>query len=223
MQQRNQVVEPAAPRGGEEGVDDRALPHRVGRRPLLAALDLPPSPVRELLRRLGRAVQDRADLVERDGEGVVQHERQPLVRRERVEHHQQRCSHRVGERRLLGGIRGVARRVRGSAVHRPVGRPCPEHVQRYARDHGGQPAAEVVDAACVGAAQPQPGLLHGVLGLRRRPEDPRRHGAQPAPVLLEPRAQPVLLRHVLPPRPPTRHGIDDPRRPGVTPRRGVQP
>ena len=49
----------------------------------------------------GRAAHDRRDLLERHGEQVVQHEREPLGRRERVQHDQQRQPDRVGQHRLV--------------------------------------------------------------------------------------------------------------------------
>ena len=45
-----------------------------------------------------------------------------------------------------------------------------EHVQAHPGRDRGQPATEVLDVAGVGAAQPQPGFLHGVVGLARRAE-----------------------------------------------------
>ena len=52
----------------------------------------------------GRAVDDRCDLVERQPEQVVQHEGQPLGRRERLEHDEQREADRVGEQRFVLGV-----------------------------------------------------------------------------------------------------------------------
>ena len=69
----------------------------VGRSPAAA-------PARELPRRGRRAAHDEGDLVERHGEHVVQHERQPLGRGERLQHHQQRQPHRVGQHGLLFGV-----------------------------------------------------------------------------------------------------------------------
>jgi hypothetical protein len=42
--------------------------------------------------------------LERHAEHVVQHERQPLGRREVLQHHQQRQTDRVGQQRLVFGI-----------------------------------------------------------------------------------------------------------------------
>ena len=52
---------------------------------------------------------------------------------------------------------GSSRRVRARA----------QHVEAHAGDDRRQPAAQVLDVARVGAAEPQPGLLHGVVGLAR--------------------------------------------------------
>ena len=70
-----------------------------------------------------------------------------------------------------------------------------QHVQADPRDDGGQPAAEVLDLVRVGAAEPQPGLLHGVVGLGHRAQHPVGDRPQARPVLLEPLGQPVLLAH----------------------------
>jgi hypothetical protein len=130
----------------------------------------------------------------------VQHERETLGRRQRVEHHQQRHADRVGEQRFLLGI-GPALGA-GSRL----GQPCLErvlaprlalaqHVQADPGHHRGQPAAEVLDAAGVSAADAQPGLLQGVVGLADRAEHPVGHGPQPGPVLLEAVEQRCVLVH----------------------------
>jgi hypothetical protein len=59
---------------------------------------------RELPRRRRRAIDDRRDLVERDPEHVVPHEGEPLGRRQRLEHHEQGQTDRVGEERLVLGL-----------------------------------------------------------------------------------------------------------------------
>ena len=71
------------------------------------AADPAARPAGELARRLGRAVDDRRDLVERHGEHVVQHEREPLGRRQRLEHDEQREPDRVGQQRLVLGVGAV--------------------------------------------------------------------------------------------------------------------
>ena len=53
-------------------------------------------------------------------------------------------------------------------------------------DDRGQPAAQVLDRAGVGPAEPEPGLLDGVLRLAQRPEHPVGHRPQVRPVRLEP-------------------------------------
>ena len=56
-------------------------------------------------------------------------------------------------------------------------------------------ADEVLDLAGFGAAEPQPGLLHGVVGLADRAQHPVGDRPQAAPVLLEPLCKPVLFVH----------------------------
>jgi hypothetical protein len=54
-------------------------------------------------------LDDGSDLVEGDCEQVVQHEREPLGGRQRVQHHEQRGAHRVGQHRLPFGVDPVDR------------------------------------------------------------------------------------------------------------------
>ena len=102
--------------GGRVGVGHRLLP-----------LDATARPAGELARRLGRAVDDRRDLVERHREHVVQHEREPLGRLERLEHDEQREADRVGQHRLVlrvGPSAAVDDRVRHARRAAPRGAPC---------------------------------------------------------------------------------------------------
>ena len=87
-----------------------------------------------------------------------------------------------------------------------------QHVEADARDDGRQPAAEVLDAARVGAAEAQPGLLHGVVGLAHRAEHPVGHRAQVGPVGLELLRQVVALVHSSHPFVAFRHSSDEPNR-----------
>jgi hypothetical protein len=130
----------------------------------------------------------------------VQHERQPLRGSERLEHHEERETDRVGLQRFLLGVNPVRparnrlRHVRGQRLLAPR-LPRPQHVEAHSRDNGRQPSPEVLDAARVGAAEPEPGFLDGVLRLAQRAEHPVGDPAQMAPVLLEPPRQPVALLH----------------------------
>jgi hypothetical protein len=54
--------------------------------------------------------------------------------------------------------------VRVQGVFTP-GVPRAQDVQARPRDHRGQPAAEVVHPAGVGAAETEPGVLDGVVGV----------------------------------------------------------
>ena len=106
MQHRDERVEVAVARRREERVDDLALAGRVavGRRRLPHA---PACAAGELARRGRRAGHDQRDLVERHREHVVQDERQPLGRRQGVEHDEQREPDRIGEYGLVLGIDGL--------------------------------------------------------------------------------------------------------------------
>jgi hypothetical protein len=62
------------------------------------------------------AVDDGADLAERHSEDVVQDEREPFGGSQRVQHHHQRDTDRIGQQRLVLGV-GLAGRV-GARVRR---------------------------------------------------------------------------------------------------------
>ncbi len=67
---------------------------------------------------VGRAIEDRRDLVERHGEQVVQDEREPLGGRERLDHDVKCETDRVREHgRLLGIVRVLTRDHRIGDVH----------------------------------------------------------------------------------------------------------
>ena len=77
----------------------------VGERVL--ALDAAARAAGELAGRRRGAVEDPRDLVEGHGEHVVQHEREPLGRAQRLEHDEQREADRVGQQRLVLGVGAV--------------------------------------------------------------------------------------------------------------------
>ena len=58
-------------------------------------------------------------------------------------------------------------------------------VEGQARDHGGQPRAQVIDARRVDPPQAQPRVLDRVLRVADRAEQPVRHGPQVRAVGLE--------------------------------------
>src|SRR5712691_10274953 len=75
LQQRLEV---AVAGGGEEGLDDCPLPGQVGAEDWSHAMDPPASATGQLAGRGRRAPDDRRDVVERDGENVVQDECKPF-------------------------------------------------------------------------------------------------------------------------------------------------
>jgi hypothetical protein len=119
-------------------------------------------------------------------------------RRQRLEYDEQREPDGVGLYRFELRIRyfgvGECRGVLGDGLlgMRPA---YPQLVEADPADDRGEPTTEVVDRPGVGAAQPDPGLLYGVLGLLVRPEHPVRDCPQPLPVLLEPLRQPLVVPH----------------------------
>jgi hypothetical protein len=92
----------------------------------------------------------------------------------------------------------------------------PEHIQADPRDHRGQPGAQVIDRAGVAAAEPQPGLLHRILGLAERAEHAVGDRLQMRAALLELLGQPALVRHLPSSRPRVTCPQDVPRPPFVT-------
>jgi hypothetical protein len=152
-----------------------------------------PGPAGELAGGGRRPAGGRGDVLERQAEHVVQHERHALGGIQRVEHDQQRQPDRVGQHRFLlwPGIHGGCRVVRdeGPLV---AGLPGSQHVQAYPGDDRGEPAVEVGHAVRATARGVDPGLLHGVLGLVQRAENPVGNRAQPGPALLEAGGQPVV-------------------------------
>ena len=67
-----------------------------------------------------------------------------------------------------------------------------QHVEAHARDHRREPSAEVVDVVGFGAREPQPCLLHRVLGLAERAQHPVGHTPQVSAMGLESLRQPVV-------------------------------
>ena len=151
----NQSVDVPGPSRCEEGADDLTLTRkiRVGRRG--RALDPSTCATGELPRR-GRGPADyRGDLLEGQVEHVVEHERQPLRRRQSLEHDKEGQSDRVREQRFPFRIvvaLAAHYRVRHAETRRLLRTPLSrlQHVQAHPRDDRGQPAAEILDAAGAG-------------------------------------------------------------------------
>ena len=97
-------VEVTVAGGGEEGVDHLALAAEVGVGHGRVALHPAPGPAGQLAGGVRGAADHRGDVVEGHGEHVVEHEGQPLGRRQRVEHDEEGEADRVGQQRLLLGI-----------------------------------------------------------------------------------------------------------------------
>ena len=151
VQDGDEAVEVAVARGGQEGVDQLALARTVALGLAHRAAYPAPRAGRELAGCGRRAVDDGRDLLERHREHVVEHEGQALGRRQGLQHDQQREAHRVGQQRLVLGVGSVLavddrlghvraeRLLAARAAH-------PQDIQAYAREHGGQPALEVLTA-----------------------------------------------------------------------------
>ncbi len=198
IEHRDKPLEVALPRGRQEGLDHLTLGADVGIGVRGCGPHPPAGAAGKLTHGLGRAIDDRGDLVEGDREHVVQHERESLGRRQRLEHDQQRQSDGIGQQGLVLGVRAVRR------VHDRIGdvladrlltpRPArAQHVQRHARDHGRQPPGQILDLAGLRTAQAQPSLLDGVVRLAQRSEHSIRDRLQPRAVLLELSSQPFVV------------------------------
>ena len=88
-----------------------------------------------------------------------------------------------------GGLRLAVQRLLAPRLARA------QRVEADAGDHRGQPAAEIVDAGGIGAAQPQPGFLHGIIRLARRAQHAVGDPLQMAAVGLELLGQPFFFFH----------------------------
>ncbi len=159
------------------------------------------APAGKLSRRGRRAIDHRGDLLERDGEDVMENEGESLRRRELLQDHQQRESDRVGDESgvfgiaLVGGSDDRVGHVDGVEVLLATGLSRAEHVEADPGDDGRQPAAEVLDVVDVGSLEPDPRLLEGIVGVGDRPEHAIGHRPQVRSLLLEARCQPLPFIH----------------------------
>src|SRR5215831_8768695 len=69
-------------------------------------------------------------------------------------------------------------------------------VQTHTRDSRGQPATEVADVSRTCSAEPEPGVLHGVISVCERTQHSVRHGPEMGPMLLESFRQPLVVVHL---------------------------
>jgi hypothetical protein len=173
------------------------------------------------LRGRGAPAQDRGDRVERDLEHVVEDERHPLRRGEGIHDDVQRQADRVGEQGFGLGIGpSVIRREHPDAGLQRLLAPHPAPAQGVEADppgHGGEPAAQVLDVRTAGPGQAQPGLLHGIVGIRVRAEHAERDRVQVRAVGLEPGGELLFLGHGSPRRERWCHYQDASRAGKVTP------
>ena len=129
----------------------------------------------------------------------MQHEREPVRRRQRLQHDQQGPAHRVGQLRLVLGVAGrvgtTADPCASSGSSRRVVR-ARSRSRADPGDHRRQPAAEVLDppdVLVVQSVEPQPRLLDRVVGLVDRAR--HRYRPQVGAVLLEGFDLPVGVGH----------------------------
>ena len=130
----------------------------------------------------------------------MEDEREPLGRPQRLEHDEQSEADGVRDHGFVLRVRPIPERDDGlrqprAAVFLAAGPAGAQHVEADAAHDRREPAAQIVDAAGVGTAQPKPGLLKGVVRFAHRAKHPVRHRLQVASILLELPGQPVLLAH----------------------------
>src|SRR5829696_1684845 len=107
VEHREQRLEVAAARGGEERVDDVSLAaeidvgHQVRTFSLTDPMYPAAGPAGKLPRGVGSAPNDGSDLVEGHGEHVMQHEGEPLGGSQGLQNDQQRQADRVGQQRFV--------------------------------------------------------------------------------------------------------------------------
>ena len=192
----------ALTRRRQEGIDN-AAGRRVGVGGGRAEPDPPAGPAGEHLGGGSAPAEDGRDRAERHLEDIMQYERDPLGRGEGVHHDVQGDADRIGEYGLRLGIGAeVARDGPQVRLQRllAAGSAPAQHVQADPPGHGGEPAAQFLDAVTAGPGQAQPCLLHRVVGVRVRAEHPERDRAQVGAVGLEVGSQLVLVGHGTPGR-----------------------
>ena len=196
IEHRQQRLEVPLPRGRQKCPDQRLLVAHVGIGGRLSELHATARAAGQLPGRHGRAPHDGRDVIERKIEHVVEDERHPLGRRQCLENNEQGDADRVGQQQLPLGLgplvdasavararNQIARLTLGGLLAPRLARA--QHVQADARHHGRQPAAEVVDRAAVGPAEPQPRLLNRVVRFSDRAQHSMGHPAQVIPMGFE--------------------------------------
>jgi hypothetical protein len=73
--------------------------------------------------------------------------------------------------------------------------PGTQEIQADPRHDSGQPGPHILNVSGIGAAQPQPGLLDGIIRFGQRAKHPVRHAAQVTSILFESLRKPVLFVH----------------------------
>ncbi|MHC2582096.1 AhpD family alkylhydroperoxidase [Bradyrhizobium diazoefficiens] len=124
----------------------------------------------------------------------MQHEGEPLGRLQCFQHDQECRADGIGHLRFA--LPRLVDRLRYMRAHRvlPARLSCAQHVEANARDHGGQPAPQIRDIGRIAPAEPQPGLLHGIVDLAAGTQHPVGDRAQMIPVGLELLAEKIFFR-----------------------------
>ena len=115
----------------------------------------------------------------------MEDEGEPLGGTQRVEHQEQGWAERVSQKRLVLRGGGVPLRLVGLQRLLGPGPAGPQNPQAHPGQDRGQPPGQVVDAAGVRPAEPDPCLLNRVLCLCEGPEHPVGHGLKARPAGFE--------------------------------------
>jgi hypothetical protein len=120
--------------------------------------------------RLGRAPDQRRDLLEGQVEQVVEDEREALGGGQGIDHDLQGEADRVGQQHLLFGIEPALQghdRIRDARLQGllALGVARAQQVETDPGDDRGQPRLEVADLVGPCAADTLPGVLDGVVGV----------------------------------------------------------
>ncbi len=148
---------------------------------------------------------DLGDLVERDREDIVEHERQPLGGRQRLEHDEKGQPDGVGHDgvalwALVDGAGHDRLREPAPGVVLASLLARPKHVQADPPDHDREPATQIIGASRVAPVEPDPCLLDGVVGLADGTEHPIGNAPEVGALMLELLGQPFLSFHWVGPR-----------------------
>jgi hypothetical protein len=187
-------------RGGKEGRNHFAASDEIPIRSRWRSPHLAASSTGELSGCWDFPLQHERNLVERDGEEIMEHKGEALGWRKRVQDDQQRKANRVGKLRFFLGVDPT--RISGDGL----GQGCfqgllaphftrAQHIKANPGDRPRQPCTRVLERASVCSDEVKPGLLYSVLCLGKGAEHPIGYCLQLGTLHLEALNQPVVFIH----------------------------